>query len=368
MSDTPGVALLMPVYNRAHLLEEVFESLAATTTYPEVEVLAVDDGSTDGGIEIVQRWVASGRLPGLRHLENSGKGAIDALNTALHAASGEYCVQIDSDVTVETPHWIEHMLELMQIDDSVGIVTPKVVFDSGRLHTCGVNVIGPAGWHERPSHPAEQLGRRVWLNRHGERIPEGEGGEGERRVAEVDSGMGACMMYRRDDAIAAGGYDTAYSPVWFDDVDLCIGIRRLGRKAFYLPDVRVIHHFFGRKPPEGRFARWHPRRLAQAVLRRTVGRLPLRAKGAVERRFPIDLEMNFTPAQCRLLRHHHAYWREKWGWDARNPDMSEIERRWGDTEIWWSRDPERRAAGEEIVRRYEARREQPRREQPLVRD
>jgi GT2 family glycosyltransferase len=354
MTSTPLVSILMPVLDRAHLLDRVLESLARNTTHPDVEILAVDDGSTDGSVQILRRWSRGGRLPGLRLIANEGNGAIDALNTALYAASGEFCVQMDSDVTVETPGWIERMLELMHVDDAVGIVTPKVVFDSGDIHTCGVSVVSPAGWHEPPATPAEPIGRRFWLNRMTRRVPEGQGGTVEHQVAEVDAGMGACMMFRRDDALAVGGYDRRYSPVWFDDVDLCIAIRALGRKAFYLPDVRVIHYFAGRRPPEGRFAPLRWRRLVGALLRQTAGRLPLRVKVAVERRVNIDLEVGFTPKQCALLRHHHAYWREKWGWDVRNPDMEEILRRWGTTEICWAYDPGRRAAGERIIQAYEA--------------
>jgi hypothetical protein len=69
--------------------------------------------------------------------------------------------------------------------------------------------------------------------------------------------------------------------------------------------------------------------------------------------------MHFTRAQCQRLRHHHAYWRQKWGWDARNPDMELIQRRYGDTEICWASDPERAEAGRRILEAYEARRRQP---------
>jgi GT2 family glycosyltransferase len=239
-------------------------------------------------------------------------------------------------------------------------VTAKVVFDGGRLHACGVNVIGPTGWHERGTYPAEPIGRRQWLNRVRARAHEGEGGEVEQLPAEVDAGIGCCMMYRRSDALAVGGYDAEYSPVWFDDVDLCLKIRAHGRKAFYIPDVRVIHHFDSRRAPESSVARAHPRRIARVAATRAAQLMPGGAVRAIERRFDVDLrEGHFTKEQCARLRHHHGYWREKWGWDARNPDMEAIERRWGNTEIWWARNPERRAAGERILRIYEERASEP---------
>lgn len=348
----------MPVHNRAHLIEQVLERLHENTTYGDVELIAVDDGSSDGTTEILREWAQ--RIHWMRLIENTNQGAIVSLNTALNAATGALCVQLDDDVTVETRGWLERMVEFMLLDKTVGVVTGKVVFDSGDIHACGVNVMVPEGWHERTTTPAEPIGRRQWISRVQKRVPEGAGGSTEFEVAEVDSGIGCCMMYRRDDALAAGGYDNEWSPVWFDDVDLCLKIRLLGRKIFYLPDVRVIHHFVARRAPERSFiARLEPRRIGRAIIRRIGRVMPQRLRRAIESRWDIDMLAHYTKAQCSLLRHHNAYWREKWGWDARNPDMAEITRRWGGTEICWRLEPERRAAGERLVRAFDARRAGP---------
>src|SRR5437764_6095800 len=174
--STPRVSILMPVHNRAHLLDRVLGALAETTNYQDFELLAVDDRSTDESLDVLRRWEGSGRLPAMRVLESTGAGAVAALNTALHAASGELCVQLDDDVKVETPGWMEQMLELMAVDPVVGVVTGKVVIDSGETQACGVDVVGPAGWRERRPPPGSDL---------------------ERRVAEVDSRIGRFTLYRR---------------------------------------------------------------------------------------------------------------------------------------------------------------------------
>ena len=67
-------------------------------------------------------------------------------------------------------------------------------------------------------------------------------------VAEVDGGIGCCMMYRREAALELGGYDPRWSPVWFDDLDLTMCLRREGLKVFYLPDVQGDPP---RRPPAG---------------------------------------------------------------------------------------------------------------------
>jgi len=346
------VSLLLPNYNNERVLGVVLDRLAANTTHPDTELVIVDDGSTDGSPDILRSWRDSGAFVGdVRLIQKANSGAIDSLNTALQAATGEICIQIDSDASVETPGWVEKMLELMLLDERVGVVTAKVVMDSGALHTCGVNVVGPAGVHDRPSKPLEPVGRRRWHHRV-ERPMEGTAGDAEAHVAEVDAACGCCMMYRRDDALAAGGYDTGYAPVWFDDVDLSLSIRRLGRKNFYLPDVRVLHHLDARPAPVAGRDRQRRERI-RGLARRVARRLPAGARDGIERRLQVDLDGHFTGAQLARLRHHYRYWRDKWGWDLRNPDMAEVERRWGGTEVCWASDPERRAAGEEIVRNLE---------------
>ena len=350
-APAPRVSLLLPNHNNERILRTVLDRLAVNTTHPDTEVVIVDDGSTDGSRAILRAWRDSGAFRGdVQLIEQPNGGAIDALNAALNAATGEVCVQIDSDASVETHGWIEKMLSLLLSDDRVGVVAAKVVMDAGYLHACGVDVTGPAGLHDRPTTILEPVGRRIWHHRV-DRFREGEGGAQEHEVAEVDSGMGCCMMYRRADALAAGGYDRGWSPVWFDDIDLCLGIRRLGRKAFYLPDVRVVHHLVTRGAPTG-WDRVRPRRFARALVRRGAKRLPYEVRSRIEQRFGIDLALHYTPEQRARLLHHYAYWREKWGWDVRNPDPADIARRWAGTEINWAHEPERVAAGVEILRAW----------------
>ncbi|MGI8749106.1 MAG: glycosyltransferase family 2 protein [Thermoleophilaceae bacterium] len=358
MSPAPGasgplVSLLLPNRDNARVLGVVLDRLARNTTYPRTELVAVDDGSTDGSIEILRGWADSARIPGFQLIEQEHAGAIAALNAGLAVASGEVVVQLDADASVETPGWIERMLGLLMLDESVGVVSAKVVIDSGVLHACGVDVVGPEGLHDRLTRITEPVGRRTWHQRV-ERFAEGTTQQ-EHRVAEVDAGIGCCMMYRRADALAAGGYDAGFSPVWFDDIDLCLGIRLGGKKVFYTPDVRVLHRLGVREAATepGRGPRASAVGRARRVASRAGSGWPA-ARAALAR----GMGLNRPPEAHRdRLRHHYAYWLEKWGWDPLNPNMDEVRRRYGDSELCWSLDPGRRAAGEAIVERFERNRD-----------
>jgi hypothetical protein len=226
------------------------------------------------------------------------------------------------------------------------VVTAKIVFDWGDLHTCGVDVVGPTGFHDRGAAITEPVGQRTYHQRIARRR-EGDCPECD-HVTEVDGGIGCCMMFRRETALAVGGYDPGWAPVWFDDLDLTMCMRRRGLKVFYLPDVRVVHHV-GRRIAKESVAK----RARTVVRRRVAGSLPPRVRYGISHR----LDLDHPPApQWERLQHHYAYWSEKWGWDMLNPDMDAVLERWGHTEVCWRYDAAMREAGEQIVAAYEARR------------
>jgi GT2 family glycosyltransferase len=339
----PGVSLLMPNRNNAWVLDVVLDRLAANTSYDDFELVVVDDGSTDGSPELIRRWRDSGRLPELRLIEREHGGVTDALNAGLEAATGELVVQLDGDATIETPGWLEKMVAFFVSDESIGVVTAKIVFDWGVIHACGVNVVGPEGLHDRGTEILEPAGRRTYHQRV-LRPKEDECGACQ-RIAEIDGGMGCCMMYRRDVALEVGGYDRGFAPVWFDDLDLTLSIRRHGLKVFFLPDVRVVHHVGKRK------RKTLPARVAHALRWRADELLSPRARA----RATLALNLDRPPPEHReRLAHHYAYWQQKWGFDILNPDMETVHELWGETELCWRSNAEMREAGERIVAAYEA--------------
>ena len=86
----------MPVYNEAATARQAIEDVLAADVGMELELIVVDDGSTDGTREILERadWPARVRL--LRHDRNRGKGA--AVRTALDNARGEFAAIFDADL------------------------------------------------------------------------------------------------------------------------------------------------------------------------------------------------------------------------------------------------------------------------------
>ncbi len=334
----------MPNRDNEAVLELVLDRLAAHTSYPDFELIVVDDGSTDRSRAILRRWRDSGHFARFVLLEREHGGVVEALNAGLQAATGELVVQLDADASIETPGWLERMVDFVVSDPRIGVVTAKIVYDRGTINACGISVIGPEGLHDRGTEVSEPIGRRTYHHR----VFRPRESECERceRIAEVDGGIGCCMIYRRTLALQAGGYDPGFAPVWFDDLDLTISIRRLGYKVFFMPDVRIVHRPGVRSSVEKRPA---PRQMLVAALKRL--RFLLGPRGRLRVVQALNLDRPRREHRERLS-HHYAYWREKWGFDLINPDMRELSERWGDTELCWRSNPEMRRAGEAIIQRY----------------
>lgn len=107
------LTVFTPAYNRAHTLPRTYESLCRQTCR-DFEWLVVDDGSTDNTRELVQGWIAEGRLP-VRYIHQENGGLYTGYNTAYANIDTELCVCIDSDdwmpdnaVALISGHWKKH--------------------------------------------------------------------------------------------------------------------------------------------------------------------------------------------------------------------------------------------------------------------
>ena len=100
----PAVSIILPTYNRAHFLAKAFESIGSQT-FPDWELIVVDDGSTDGTRELATELL-SGLPQSSRYIFQNNQGAYGARNTGLEQARGKYVAFFDSD-----DQWLPHHLQ-----------------------------------------------------------------------------------------------------------------------------------------------------------------------------------------------------------------------------------------------------------------
>ena len=115
------ISVIMPIHNTEQYLDDAVSSIVSQT-YPDWELIAIDDGSTDGSGKIIDEWASRDSRIRVLHTENEGVAA--ARNLGLKEMSGEYIQFIDSDDKL-VPTALEETVSIMENSD-----TDMVIFDA----------------------------------------------------------------------------------------------------------------------------------------------------------------------------------------------------------------------------------------------
>ena len=107
------VTIIIPVYNAERFLGKCIKSIQ-NQTYQEIEIVLVNDGSTDNSLNVCKRYSAIDSR--IVIIDKSNGGVSSARNRGIEAASGDFCCFVDSDDWIEDTH-IEEMLNEMQDAD-----------------------------------------------------------------------------------------------------------------------------------------------------------------------------------------------------------------------------------------------------------
>lgn len=202
--------ILIPTLNGRALLEK--HLAGAVEPVGAENVIVVDDGSTDGSAEMLRR-----DFPEVRVIERKRNGGFSAaVNDGIRATSGEFVVLLNNDVEV-APGYLDPMLPLFE-DASVFGVTPRILVPRlGNLDEGAKTLL----WH----HGMVYAGQR----------------EGLSHVTPVICATGCAAIYRRSMLEVLAGFDEAYSPFYWEDVDLSYRAWKRGWKTLYQPASAVIH-------------------------------------------------------------------------------------------------------------------------------
>ncbi len=139
----PCVSVVIPTYNRADLVCEALESVAAQT-YKDWEIILVDDGSTDNTREAVAPYLTQ-LGSRLRYIKQENRGLAAARNTGIWAARGSYIALLDSD-DVWKPEKLATQVPYLEADASVGLVSSRAEqVDAANKQVLGLKPKDPAG-------------------------------------------------------------------------------------------------------------------------------------------------------------------------------------------------------------------------------
>lgn len=124
----PLITIIVPVYNTEKYLLRCFDSIA-NQTYENIEVILINDGSTDNSACICDKYAAKDSRFRVLHTEN--QGVSKARNEALRIAKGEYIGFVDSDDTIESDMYEFLYKKIVEFEAEIAICGTKVLNDSG---------------------------------------------------------------------------------------------------------------------------------------------------------------------------------------------------------------------------------------------
>ena len=218
VGEWPLVSVIAVNYNQTGVTLEFLNSMKQCT-YPELEVIIVDNGSPNDNPDLIKE-----KFPEVK-LIKTGKnlGFAGGNNVAVKQAQGKYLLFINNDTEVE-PGFLQPMVQLLQADPTIGMVSPKIHF----FHTPGVFQF--AGFT-----PLSRISIR------NQAIGFGEKDEGQYdEVYETGSIFGAAMLVPRT-VIEEVGLMTEVFFLYYEEHDWAERIKRSGYKIYYCGQSLVRH-------------------------------------------------------------------------------------------------------------------------------
>lgn len=220
-----SVSIIIPNRDQPAVLERCVRSILERTSYPNFEILLVENGSIEAEtFSVYERLQAlDGRIRRMDWGEVFNYARIN--NQAARRARGEMLLFLNNDTEVIRPDWIERMLDHAR-REPVGAVGAKLLYPDGAVQHAGV-IIGIRGIaahsHKRLERTAPGYNGRAGL------------------VQNFSAVTAACMLVRREVFEQIGGFDEAYA-VAYNDVDLCLRLRAAGYWIVWTPFAELFHH------------------------------------------------------------------------------------------------------------------------------
>jgi GT2 family glycosyltransferase len=212
----PTVSIVIPVYNKAPVTYRCLQSLRGALITNNFEVIVVDDCSTDGTRELLQR------MRGVRVVRNEkNSGFVLSCNKGAATACGQYIWFLNND-TLVTPGSLDALVSTFLEFPDAGLVGSKLIYPDGKL---------------------QEAGGIIWKDASGGNYGRADDPEKPEYcyLRDVDWCSGASIMIPNVLFHELGGFDARYVPAYYEDVDLAFTVRKAGKRVLLQPLSRIVH-------------------------------------------------------------------------------------------------------------------------------
>lgn len=217
--DLPLVSIIVVSLNGESVLPRCIDSLFALD-WPadKLEIIAVNNGSSDGTREILDSYQPRGLKP--IHLP-SNLGFAGGNNVGIRAAGGDWVILLNDDT--EAPReWVRELMHFAQVRPRAGILGSLLLYPDRKTIQHFAGVIRPNGLTQHIGNGEEDCGQYS-------------------DVRDADYVTGAAFAIRRDVIDRIGLLDPGYWPIYFEEIDYCWRARGAGFEVVATP-ARAIHY------------------------------------------------------------------------------------------------------------------------------
>jgi O-antigen biosynthesis protein len=220
------VSIIIPTKDLAATLDTCLKSIFDQTSYPNYEVIVIDNGSVEPQTAQCLKYWQEQEPQRFRSYDYDVPFNYSQINNyAVEQAQGDYLLFLNNDTEIITPDWIEAMVEQSQ-RKSIGAVGSLLLYPDHTVQHAGVVMgIGGVAGHSHKNFAASVPGYRSQL-------------VSTNNYAAVTA---ACLMCRREVFEQVGGFETELA-IAFNDIDFCLKLLSHGYRNVYLPHV-VLYHY-----------------------------------------------------------------------------------------------------------------------------
>lgn len=222
--SNPKIAIVILNWNGAKLMQQFLPSIIEFSKGDSIQIIVADNGSTDESISMIR-----GQFPEVISLDlEENFGFAKGYNEALKQIEADYFVILNSDVEV-TASWLESPIRLMEADENIAAVQPKILSYINRTH---FEYAGAAGGF------IDKYGYPFCRGRIFDEVEEDLGQYD--TITDVFWATGACIFVRGNLFHEVGGFDADF---WahMEEIDLCWRFKNRGYRIVYTPESQVYH-------------------------------------------------------------------------------------------------------------------------------
>ena len=223
--EKPMVSLIIPTRNGLDFLEKCINSIYEKTTYPNFEILLVDNGSDDPAtLEFLK--AQSEQHDNFHVIEDSRPFNYSALNNnAVEQAKGELIALVNNDVEIITPEWLDEMVS-HAIRPEIGAVGARLWYDDMTLQHGGIMLLGGVAGHAHKYFSRQDPGYfgRAWLTQNFVGV------------------TAACLVIKKSIFEEVGGLNEQDLTIAFNDVDFCLKVHTAGYRNLWTPFAELFHY------------------------------------------------------------------------------------------------------------------------------